>query len=91
MLPKGNNNYTEFGSITVDKSQNETTIVSHGILDLLDVNAPLIRFDFENVDQMSTNPVIGMNNKSELILKQINIRGITCSESMENKGSFGRE
>jgi hypothetical protein len=89
--PKGNNNYTQFGEISVDKSLNGTMIESHGILELLDVDAPLIRFDFEDIVQMSTHQVIGLKNKQQLILSEVNIRGISCTESMKNKGVFGRK
>ena len=89
--PKGNNNYSEFGAMTVNKSLGGTVIESSGVLELLDFNKPLIRFDFEETVPMATNQVVALRSKQRLIAQDIDIRGVTCTESMVNKGAFGRK
>jgi hypothetical protein len=92
-----NNTYTQFGEISVTKANGNgngngngldaTTIESDGVLELLDVeDGPLIRFDFEKIVSMATHQVLGLKNGDE-----INVRGITCTESMKNEGIFGRK
>ena len=92
-----NANYTQYGELSVRKTQGNTSIESFGILELLDTYAPLIRFKFEKSDifPLNTRQVIGMkysNRKNTtLIGDKINIRGKQSTEGMINHGSFGRK
>ena len=89
--PTANNNYVQFGEIMIDKSGDKTVVGSSGILELIGVQKPLMHFGFESSVPMQMQPVVGMKNKKELILSEIEMRGVMCSDSMENTGSLGRK
>ena len=91
--PLDNHTYVVYGEIAVNKTGDDTAIVSNGILELVNVDGPLIRFDFEEKVSMETRPVIGMKSGDslELVKSEINVRGVSCSEAMENKGGLGRK
>jgi len=92
-----NANYTQYGELSVRKTQGNTSIESFGILELLDTHKPLIRFKFEKSDifPLNTRQVIGMKysnrEESPMIGNEINIRGKQSTEGMINHGSFGQQ
>uniref|UniRef100_A0A7S3PU33 Laminin G domain-containing protein n=1 Tax=Chaetoceros debilis TaxID=122233 RepID=A0A7S3PU33_9STRA len=83
----GNMNYTSNGELVIDKSSAETKITSDGVLELLDLQQPLIHFDFEKAVQIEKRKAYGLS--SELITKEVTIRGTTASLVSPNKGVFG--
>ena len=91
---KWNNNYAEHGRLTIDKSTSLTEITSSGALKLLDRNAPLIHFNFENFVALKSRQVLGMVHDDfddKLVGDRITVRGVTSTESMPNWGEFGRK
>ena len=91
---KWNNNYAEHGRLTIDKSTSLTKITSSGALKLLDRNAPLIHFNFENFVALKSRQVLGMVHDDfddKLVGDRITVRGVTSTESMPNWGEFGRK
>ncbi len=87
----GTKDYNQFGHIFVNKSIEETSIESGGVLELLDTNSPLIKFEFEEIFDMASHPVVGLKNKHELVLTSFDVRGVMCNETMINKGVFGEQ
>ena len=87
--PKGNHNYTEFGNIYVNKTDSETKIESNGVLAVLDSNAALLKFRFEDMFSMGMQQVQGMKDKGNMILSNITVRNVLCSEAMKNEGALG--
>ena len=79
--------YISSGELVIDKSSAETKITSDGVFELLDLQQPLIHFDFEEKVQIEERKAYGLS--SELITKEVTIRGTTTSLVSPNKGVFG--
>ena len=61
---------------------------------LLDRDSALIHLTFEEVVHLESRPVLGMlhdNFGDKLVGVSITMRGVKCTESMPNLGSFGRK
>mmetsp|Transcript_15318 Transcript_15318/g.28840 ORF Transcript_15318/g.28840 Transcript_15318/m.28840 type:complete len:721 (-) Transcript_15318:47-2209(-) len=86
-----NKTYTEFGELTVVKTDAETKIEATGILELLSIDKALIRYDFERTFALNSRQVIGMGDKHNLLHTQKMIRGVSSKQSMRNKGSLGQQ
>ncbi len=92
-----NANYTQYGSLTVDKSNAvNTKIESSGILKLLDLGKPLVRLSFDKRDTFALHEriVVGMKyNEYQQMLGGYSkeIRGVNSTEGMINFGDFGRK
>lgn len=90
--PVFNANYTEYGRLVIDKSRPDSRhIESSGGLELLDPDSDLIKFDFEEIVPLGTRQVFALNDKNNLMLSQVTIQGITCTNSMLNSGSLGSQ
>jgi hypothetical protein len=85
------NYYEQYGELVVDKTGNTTQISAEGILEPVSVDSALIRFDFESLFSLNTFEVIGMRDKDEAIVSIIDMRGMNCSQAMQNKGGLGRK
>lgn len=82
----GNMNYESSGELVVDKSS-ATNITSAGVLELLDLQEPLIHFDFEETASIEERKAYGLS--SALVTKEVTIRGTAASLVSPNKGVFG--
>ena len=85
------NDYEQYGELVVDKTGNKIQIAAEGILEPVSVDSALIRFDFESTFSLNTYEIIGMREKDEPIVSTIDMRGMNCSQAMENKGGLGRK
>jgi len=56
-LPRWNLKYEEYGKVSIDKTLAKRSITSSGELKLLDPDAELIRFDFEEMPPLGTRQV----------------------------------
>ena len=89
---KFNNQYVEDGSLHISKSSEEISIESSGELELLDDSVALIHFDFEEITPLGTRQVLGFHgDKAALMANSIDIDDVTCTDSLENLGSFGKQ
>ena len=89
---KFNNQYEEDGSLHIIKSSEEISIESSGELELLDDSVALIRFDFEEITPLGTRQVLGFHgDKTALMANSIDIDKVTCTDGLENLGSFGKQ
>jgi hypothetical protein len=89
---KFNNQYVEDGSLHISKSGEEISIESSGELELLDDSVALIHFDFEEITPLGTRQVLGFHgDKTALMANSIDIDDVTCTDSLENLGSFGKQ
>ena len=76
----------------VDKSGEETQILSSGALRIFDLQRPMIHFDFEEIVPLSSRPIRGLRYSSygtDGIGTEVEIRGKNCADSLPNKGEFG--
>ena len=89
---KYNNEYTQNGFLTINKSDaSNVQISSGGELEILDDLVPLIHFDFEAIRDMSERQVDGMQNDDSLIAHSEMVGNMMCLESIHNNGSFGQQ
>ncbi len=92
-----NDDYEENGELVINKRRGRTNIQSSGALELLDAKKVLIRFDFEETVPLSSRQVIGLkqydgrNRKVGLVANSSIVRWIECTQSMPNRGRFGRK
>jgi len=86
-----NNKYVKDGHIKIDKTFDEVHIEANGELELIDEKSPLIHFDFEEITQLGTRQILGLDGEDTLMAKEVDIDGIKCVESFENNGSFGKQ
>jgi len=89
--PKFNAQYEESGHLTIDKTAAATQLSSSGMLKLLDLNSPLLIYDFEDIVPLGTRQVPGFDSKTSLMATESVIRGKICKESMYNNGQFGAQ
>ena len=88
---KFNNQYEEDGRLTIVKLPGEVQIDSCGELELLDDSVALIYLDFEEITPLGTRQVLGLDGNEGRMANSIDIDGVTCRDSLENKGSFGKQ
>lgn len=89
---KWNAQYKEAGHLTIDKSSSSgTEISSSGLLQLIDLDIPIISFDFEEILPLGTRQVIGFRSAGALMATEVEIRNRLCNESMSNNGGFGAQ
>lgn len=88
---KFNTNYTEYGRLTIDKSQGQHTVHSTGGLELVDSHSDLIRFDFEEIVPLGTRQVFALDDRENIMAKNVHIGGIICKKSMLNTGILGAQ
>jgi len=88
---KYNAQYAESGHLTIDKSSAVTALSSSGMLELLDVDAPILVYDFEEILPLGTRQVPGFRGSDSLIATEVDIRGKLCTDSMFNLGGFGAQ
>ncbi len=92
-----NANYTQYGLLTVDKSDSSNTVItSSGILKIIDPALPLIRMRLEkyHVFPLHDRIIVGMKyNEYKQMLGGYTkaIRGVNSTEGMMNVGVFGRK
>jgi hypothetical protein len=88
-----NLNYEQFGSLTIDKSDpTQTQFDSNGSLEILNLYAATLHYDFDAIHDLDDRQVLGLKDKDKadvLVAFEMTIRGKTVSESIWNKGSFG--
>ena len=92
--PRWNNNYEMHGQLTIDKTSSSTVISSSGALELLDRDVELVHLTFEELVPLKSRQVLGMVHDQygeKLVGESVTMRNIRCSESMPNKGAFGRK
>ena len=88
-----NQQYEWFGSLSLDKSQGFPMVESMGQLELLNREAPLLYFDFEESIPLGKRVVLGLEHDlvhETLIQSHITIRNVVCREALINHGSLGR-
>ena len=90
---KFNNQYEEDGRLTIIKlsGEGEAQIDSCGELELLDDSVALIYLDFEEITPLGTRQVLGLDGNESRMANSIDINGVTCRDSLENKGTFGKQ
>jgi len=88
---KFNNQYEEDGRLTIVKLSGEVQIDSSGELELLDDSIALIYLDFEEITPLGTRQVLGLYGNESRMADNIDVDGVTCRDSLENKGSFGKQ
>ena len=92
-----NKNYELIGELEIDKSdKTNTEISSSGELEILNLKKVLIRYDFETTVPMATRPIVGMRQMDgktsvALVAESIELRGVTCTDALINRGRFGRK
>jgi hypothetical protein len=92
-----NAQYAPHGEVVVDKSGEETSIQSSGVLEIVDShNCPLIWLGFDEDDKyiLGDRQVIGLKYNEyleTLVGHSIAIRGVNSTEAMQNHGAFGRK
>jgi hypothetical protein len=87
----GNNTYTNFGDLFIDKSGEDTEIEARGALEIFSVDKALIRFEFEKMFPLDSRQVIGIGDKKNQTPSQKRVRGVWCKHAMRNKGSLGQQ
>jgi hypothetical protein len=88
---KFNAQYAESGHLTIDKSSAVTALSSSGMLELLDMDAPILIYDFEAILPLGTRQVPGFRSSDSLMATEVDIRGKLCTKSMLNLGGFGAQ
>ena len=89
--PKYNNNYSESGSLIIDKSNpSDTKISANGDLAILNDSAALIHFDFEAKYKMSERQIEGLYS-DKMIPEKIVVGRKKCNKSIHNVGTFGQQ
>ena len=84
--------YEVFGSLIIDKSsQDETKITSDGELKLLDIDKPLLRFDFEETHSLNERQILGMFTSKTLLPEKIAMHGRDLYDCIHNHGIFGQQ
>jgi len=88
-----NKDYVVQGRLEIDKSQRKTKIISSGVLELLDIEPPIVKIDFADIVPLENRQILGMKDSTNgnLIPKKVIIRGIASTQSLPNKGSFGQQ
>jgi len=89
-----NSNYVKAGHLTIDKTSLAAKVSSSGLLHLLDLDASILAYDFEDIFPLGSRQVPGLtewNNKENLMFTEIEIRGKVCKESLWNHGGFGAQ
>ena len=93
-----NSNYVKAGHLTIDKTSSVAKVSSSGLLHLLDLDASILAYDFEDIFALGSRQVPGLrggndkgNNKENLMFTEIEIRGKVCKESLWNHGGFGAQ
>jgi len=91
--PRFNNKYIQDGSLYINKSEGDISIESSGELELLDDSVALIHFDFEEITPLGTRQVLSFRGDKTpaLMGKSIDIDDVTCTDSLENQGSFSKQ
>ncbi len=87
-----NGQYEEAGHLTIDKTSSyNTKISSSGLLKVLDLNGPLLSFEFDEILPLSKRQVLGFQGDDSLIPNEVAIRNELCTKSMPNVGGFGAQ
>ena len=82
---KFNAQYVEAGYLTIDKSSSITNFSSNGMLELLDADVAILVYNFEEILQLGTRQVLTFDKT------KTDIRGINCTKSILNIGTFGAQ
>jgi len=105
---KYNQQYEWFGSLSIDKTPpmegqeyqpqeqeyHPPRIESKGQLEIVNIQHPLLYFDFEEIIPLGQRVVLGLDHDwahKTLVQREMTIREVTCTHAMINHGSFGRE
>jgi hypothetical protein len=89
-----NNDYVQDGVLRISKEDPANPVIEHseGELLILDDEAPLLEFGFDEITPMGGDrQVHGLRNDKERIASYIDMGGVTCTEANENVGSFGAQ
>ena len=86
-----NAQYEESGHLTIDKTTTTTQLSSSGMLKLLDLNGPILIYDFEEIVPLGTRQVPGFGSETSLMATEAVIRDKVCKDSMYNNGQFGAQ
>jgi len=87
-----NGQYEEAGHLIIDKTSSyNTNISSSGLLKVLDLNAPLLFFHFDEILPLGKRQVLGFHGDDSLIANEVTIRNELCTKSMPNLGGFGAQ
>ena len=86
-----NGQYEKAGHITIDKTAQNTNMSSSGLLKILDLDAPLLFFNFEEILPLDKRQVLGFRGDDSLIANEVTIRNELCTKSMPNVGGFGAQ
>ena len=84
-LKDPNQDYEVIGSLVVDKRNPEIIIKGEGELELVDVNQPILHYDFESIIPLEKRPIIGLRDHKNFLL----LRGKKATQNLPNRGEFG--
>ena len=83
--------YDVYGKFVIDKSSGEKRFRDEGELALLDREARMIHFDFEENFALADRQVIGLQRGPGNPFKsEVTIQGVRCDRSFPNRGVFGQ-
>jgi Concanavalin A-like lectin/glucanases superfamily len=83
--------YDVYGKFVIDKSSGERVFKDEGELALLDRDARLIHFDFEENYALADRQVLGLQRgPGDPFVSEVTIQGVRCDRSFANRGVFGQ-
>ncbi len=87
---KWNGTYQQHGFLRI-KKEDQVTFASSGELEILDPSSLLVSFDFKRIAAIDERQVLGFQGKYSLLGDNIFVRGVNCTKSMHNRGTFGAQ
>ena len=90
-----NYEYEQNGHLQIRKTKQGKEISAMGELSLLDRNAPMLHFEFEEIFRLRDRPVIGLGylpsvKKNSPTINSVMVQGLRCLHSLPNVGQFGQ-
>ena len=77
--------------MTIDKSSGFRQISSSGNLHIVDLNKPILHYDFEEILPISESRIQGLGSTTKHFLDEVEMHGNILRNIVLNKGEFGQD